>query len=144
MKNIWIALICELLLGCADVTKERVPGVYTDFHTLDKDTVWLYEDGTYVQKVYDINSVLVYYSKGKWEYYVTPFDEESIDVDSLYVRYDDIDLTDPEIRNCEGTFDGQKYNLLVGFKNDSLYIAVPLYIDLPSTWHYFYKVGEIK
>ena len=143
MKNIWIALICELLLGCADVTKERVPGVYTDFHTLDKDTVWLYKDGTYVQKVYDINNVLVYYAKRNWEYLVTPFGEESIDVDSLYIKKE-LDLTDSVIRNWEYAFDGQKYNLLVGFKNDSLYIAVPLYIDLPSTWHYFYKVGEIK
>ena len=61
-----MVLICELLLGCANVTKERIPGVYTDFHTLDRDTIWLYEDGTYVQKVYDINNVLVYCAKRDW------------------------------------------------------------------------------
>ena len=144
MKNMKILFFCGLLFACS-IPKERIPGVYTDFHTQDKDTVWLYEDGTCIQKVYDINNVLVYSAKTSWKYKKDVFNmsEDFLVFSSLYI-HDEVDLTDPEIRNEGGMFERQGYQLFVGYKEDKLYFACPLYVDLPSTWHYFYKIAEIK
>ena len=140
------SVLCLLLLNVLIVVRckqwremraEIEPGgVYAGHFKNRKDTLWLYSDGRFRQRIYDKNNILLYDAKSKWKNTELNF----IDIDSVCFM-DDVNLLDAIYRySISGEPNGAiKYSSKDGIP--VLFFSV--YVDLPETYVYYYRVRKL-
>ena len=115
-----------------------VSGMYVGCFKHRKDTLWFYPNGTFFQRVYDINNVLLYDGKSKWE-----IDEQTgcISVDSIFLS-DDVDLLDSVFRSKESLTGSPNAAICFSEINQVPVLYFSIFVDLPETYIYYYMVKD--
>lgn len=140
------SVLCLLLLNVLIVVRckqwremraEIEPGgVYAGHFKNRKDTLWLYSDGRFRQRIYDKNNILLYDAKSRWK----KTELNLIDIDSVCFM-DDVNLLDTIYRY---SISGEPNGAIEYSSKDGIPVLFfSVYVDLPETYVYYYRVRKL-
>lgn len=112
-------------------------GVYAGHFKNRKDTLWLYSDGRFRQRIYDKNNTLLYDAKSRWR--KTKFN--IIGIDSVCLWTDDVNLLDTIYRYTISGSPNAAICYSIKDKIPVLYFSY--FVDLPETYIYYYRIKKL-
>lgn len=132
-KQITISIIIMVITSCTF----NIPGIYVAKDNKNRyDTLFIYENNTFTQKITSKEGKILYLHGGTWkDGHLGNIDFSSIflDGDSLYYDIEHV----KEDQRSYIYFEMARHN---GY--NTIYWSE--YIDLPETYHYYYKIKDYE
>lgn len=139
MKNKYIIIftLFTLVINLSCCCRYEPEGIYVAKDNKNMtDTLLIMRDGTYIQKICDMNGNIVLKHKETWKecsINMICMDYLFLDSDSLY------NYADPSYRYRD---DLMSLTLNYDEKNGQQVIYWSFFVDLPETYHYYYKIAN--